>query len=345
MKTKKIILIPILCLALLSTALAAVLVPKALSDKAPESGDTPRFTLSAETAGPGEDVSVSVELSDNPGLMVMMLRVGYEPSVLTLTGVTGAGLSGWDRNGNTVLWLGNADSSYNGTILKLNFRVSPTAEAGETAVTLSCGRGDVGNHDEETFLPIFAAGSVTVQADGVPGGSGEAPQEELNAAELPFTDVPADAYYYGAVAWACQNGVTNGRSSDTFDPAGVCTRAEAVTFLWRAAGKPEPASLENPFEDVREGDYFYRAVLWAAERGITYGRDGSHFAPHKLCSTAEIVTFVYRAAGVGTDGWYGEAAEWANGAGLLNDTGLLVDPAEQCPRSAVVTFLYRAQSR
>ena len=114
-----------------------------------------------------------------------------------------------------------------------------------------------------------------------------------------------------------------------------------MTFLWRAAGKPEPASLNNPFTDVSEKDYFFKAVLWAVERGITRGTDATHFSPQETCSSAEIVTFVYRALDVGTDGWYQIARDWADTVGLLDGTGLTVSPDEVCPRGAMVTFLYR----
>lgn len=305
----------------------------------------PKLTLSNETANPGEDVSVAVDLSENPGLMVMMLHVSYDHTRLILTGATGVGLSGWDLSGDTLLWLGNADSSYNGTILTLNFRVPDTAEEGAAAVTITCNRGDMGNHDEQTFLPVVTAGSVTVQSGGA-GTPLEPVPIEVGGAEIPFTDVYENSYYYAAVVWAYQNGVTNGRGSDTFDPEGTCTRAEAVTFLWRAVGCPEPAGTNNPFTDVKEGSYYYKPVLWAYENGITCGTSATRFSPRETCTTAQIVTFAYRALGVGTDGWYREAGDWANGLGLMSGTGLLVDPDETCPRSAVVSVLYRwSQSR
>lgn len=336
MKTKKRVLI--LGSLLLSVLLITGLLLHTTRDSA-EAANPPSLTLSQETAQPGEEVSVAVDLSDNPGLMVMMLRISYDRTRLTLNGVTGVGLSGWDRNGDTVIWLGNGDSDYNGTILQLNFRVSESAEAGETEVTLLCNPGDVGNYAEQSFLPTITAGSVTVEGTASQGGTEETPDAVLT--DLPFTDVYDSSYYYTAVCWAYQRGVTNGRALDTFDPSGTCTRAETVTFLWRAAGSPAIGGVINPFTDVSETAYYYKPVLWAYANGITCGTDDTRFSPHQTCTTAQVVTFIYRALGIGSDGWYREAGDWANSAGLLRDTGLLVDPNEPCPRSAVVTILYR----
>ena len=111
--------------------------------------------------------------------------------------------------------------------------------------------------------------------------------------ELPFIDVAENAYYYNAVAWAVRNGITSGTSATTFGPDDKCTRAQVVTFLWRAAGSPEPQSTANPFVDVSSSDWFYKSVLWAKENGITSGMDASHFGPNDSCTRAQIVTFLY----------------------------------------------------
>ena len=166
------------------------------------------------------------------------------------------------------------------------------------------------------------------------------PEPEPEAA-APFTDVPEDSYYIGAVNWAYNTGVTTGKTDSTFDPDGLCTRGQVVTFLWRAAGEPEPSSSENPFTDVSESDYYYKAVLWAVEKGVTNGTDAAHFSPAQTCSSAHIITFLYRAMGVGADGWGAESRAWAFGEDLAAETGLTIDKDEDCPRSAVVAFLYR----
>ena len=113
--------------------------------------------------------------------------------------------------------------------------------------------------------------------------------------ENPFTDVPAGKYYYKPVMWAVENGVTGGATPTTFAPKQKCTRAQIVMFLWAAAGKPEPETTENPFTDVTENKYYYKAVLWAMENGITGGIAADKFGPNNTCTRAQIVTFLYKA--------------------------------------------------
>ncbi len=171
---------------------------------------------------------------------------------------------------------------------------------------------------------------------------GGAPVEPEPAAETPFTDVPEGSYYINAVNWAYNTGVTKGTGDTTFDPEGSCTRGQVVTFLWRAAGEPEPDSLANSFTDVKETDFFYKAVLWAVEQGITNGTGEGEFSPKQTCSSAHIITFLYRAMGIGDNGWGAESRDWAFTEGLTDETGLEIDKNEMCPRSAVVAFLYRS---
>ena len=160
--------------------------------------------------------------------------------------------------------------------------------------------------------------------------------------DIPFTDVTYEDYFAPAVAWAYENGVTAGTGDGTtFSPDLTCTRGQVVTFLWRAAGCPEPKSMDNPFTDVKSGDWFCKPVLWAVEQKITQGTSAVTFSPERECSTAEILTFLFRAVGAGTNGYYEEAANWAEGLGLLTDTGLAVNPTTPCPRKAIVTYLHR----
>ncbi len=113
----------------------------------------------------------------------------------------------------------------------------------------------------------------------------------------PFRDVSAGMYYYDAVLWAVENHITSGTSATTFGPNKPCSRDQIVTFLWNYAQSPDPQNAVNPFSDVADGRYYYKAVLWAVERGITSGTDATHFAPQKTCSRAEAVTFLHRYAG------------------------------------------------
>ena len=110
-----------------------------------------------------------------------------------------------------------------------------------------------------------------------------------------FKDVPSGAWYYKPVHWAVEHGITSGTSDTTFGAADVCTRYQVVYFLWAAAGKPEPKTTHNPFTDVKTSHFFYKAVLWAVENGITNGIDATHFGPTTGCNRAQVVTFLYRA--------------------------------------------------
>ena len=163
----------------------------------------------------------------------------------------------------------------------------------------------------------------------------------------PFTDVKAEDYFYDAVQWAyyANPQITNGMDDTHFVPSSTVTRGQCVTFLWRSQGCPEPSTARNPFSDVPSGQYYYKAVLWAVEQGITNGTDASHFSPNQTLSTAHITTFLYRTLGIGSDGWYQEAANWATKQNLLLGMNLMVAPGVDCPRGAVVTLLYRQLGR
>ena len=169
-----------------------------------------------------------------------------------------------------------------------------------------------------------------------------------------FTDVPAGEWYYNAVYWAVENGVTDGTSDTLFSPGRDVTRAEMVTFLWRAAGCPEPTTTVNPFEDVSSSAYYYDAVLWAVENGITDGVSDTEFDPTGECTRAQMVTFLWRAENepdVGTSNpfedvdeeeYYYEAILWAAANGItdgMTDTTFV--PGGNCTRAQAVTFLYR----
>ena len=180
------------------------------------------------------------------------------------------------------------------------------------------------------------------------------------AAESPFTDVPKGSYYEEAVNWAVAQGITAGTSATTFSPNATCTRAQVVTFLWRAAGCPAPQSHAMPFTDVAEGSYYHDAVLWAVENGITKGTSDTAFSPNATCTRAQIMTFIYRseqAQGGGMQGawmfqnpfsdvdlesYYGEAVMWAVANGVTSGTSdTTFSPNANCTRAQIVTFLYR----
>ena len=110
----------------------------------------------------------------------------------------------------------------------------------------------------------------------------------------PFIDVTSDSYYYKAVKWAFGSKITGGTSEGVFSPDDICTRAQVLTFLWRTAGQPEPTGKDNPFTDVKADSYYYNAVLWAVENGITGGTSENTFSPDAPCTRAQVVTFLYR---------------------------------------------------
>lgn len=171
----------------------------------------------------------------------------------------------------------------------------------------------------------------------------------------PFIDVPAGSYYEDAVVWAVEKGITSGTSAVTFDPNGNCTRAQAVTFLWRAAGSPAPKTKVMPFTDVPSGSYYYDAVLWAMEQGITKGTSDTMFSPDATCTRAQIVTFLWRANGspavsgnsaftdVAADAYYAAAVKWAEKNGVTGGIGGgLFGSNNNCTRAQIVTFIYRS---
>ena len=173
-----------------------------------------------------------------------------------------------------------------------------------------------------------------------------------------FTDVKAGAYYEDAVKWAVDKAVTSGKTVTTFAPNESCTRAQAVTFLWRAAGSPEPTASEMTFTDVKAGSYYYKAVLWAVENKITSGMSDTLFAPDATCSRSQIVTFLYRMQNspeskaenpftdVKADAYYANAVLWAVENGVTTGASATTfDPAGDCTRGQIVTFLYRCLSK
>ena len=169
-----------------------------------------------------------------------------------------------------------------------------------------------------------------------------------------FLDVDDTAYYKDPVLWAGGQGVTAGVSDYAFAPNQGCTRAQAVTFLWRAFGSQAPVNKANPFTDVKSSDYFYQPVLWAVERGITMGTSAKTFSPNETCTRAQIVTFLYRTAGepryngsnpftdVPKGAYYETAVKWAVGNKITSGTSARAfSPNETCSRAQIVTFLYR----
>ena len=173
--------------------------------------------------------------------------------------------------------------------------------------------------------------------------------------ENPFLDVNETHFFYTPVLWAVENGITSGMTPDTFGPFAFCNRAQVVTFLWRAAGSPEPETAENPFTDVPANSWFTKPVIWAVENGITTGVSPTEFGPNAPCNRAQVVTFLWRLMGqrepglaenpftdVQTGSWYEKSVLWALENGITTGSSATTfNPTGECQRAQVVTFLYR----
>jgi|GEM_PF-5423463 len=201
-----------------------------------------------------------------------------------------------------------------------------------------------------------------LEAEDVAPESGDEPDTPSTPSTPPaekktFEDVEKGSWYAEAVNWAVENGITTGKTETLFAPDEPCTRAQAVTFLWRAAGEPKPTAAENPFTDVEAGSYYCEAVLWAVEKGITNGVSATEFAPDAKCTRAQIVTFLWRAAGkpqaaaespfedVAADSYYTAAVAWAVDKGITTGVSKTqFAPDNPCTRAQIVTFLWREKA-
>ena len=214
------------------------------------------------------------------------------------------------------------------------------------------------NPTEETVTPGYYEITAVGGRKALVFTSNEGVITYLYRQEPRFADVTdPDAYYYDAVQWAAESGVTNGVDETHFAPDSACTRAQLVTFLWRAAGSPAAGTTECPFADVEKGAWYYDAVLWAAESGVTNGKTPTTFAPNDTVTRAQAVTFLWRAEGRPASGtespftdlakgaYYLDAVRWATESGITLGTGKTTfSPDAPCVRGQIVTFLYRAQA-
>lgn len=233
---------------------------------------------------------------------------------------------------------------------------SPAKAAADTAIALTA-TPNAGYHFK-AWRVILGGVTITDNKFTMPAEDVEVQavfEKDAPISKHPFLDVPAGAYYEGAVVWAVGKGITSGTNATTFDPNGTCTRAQAVTFLWRAAGSPTPKTKLMPFPDVPVGSYYWNAVLWAIEQGITEGTSYLTFSPNDSCTRAQIVTFLWRAKGnpavsgnapftdVPPDAYYAAAVTWAEKNGITGGIGNgLFGSNNTCTRAQIVTFLYRA---
>lgn len=245
-----------------------------------------------------------------------------------------------DGNGTA---MADKTSAAAGTVVTL----TATPKSGYTFKQWQVVTGGVTIKDNKFTMP---AGNVEVKAIFEKNAT-PPPAPTVN----PFVDVPSGVYYEEAVLWAVDKGITKGTDTTHFSPNGICTRAQAVTFLWRAAGSPAAKSGAMPFTDVKAGSYYETAVLWAVENGITKGTTATTFSPEQNCSRAQIVTFLWRsekspAAGtvnpftdMKASAYYADAVLWAVKKDVTKGTtATTFSPNDNCTRAQIVTFLYRA---
>lgn len=275
-------------------------------------------------------------------------------------GGSSGGSSGGGGGSSSASYAITVDKTTGGTI-----KVSPTrADKGDTVtITVNPNNGyeldklvvtdkngdtvKLTDKGDGKFTFKMPSSKVTVEASFAKTGEKPVPTPAPS-----FTDVPAGAYYAAAVEWAVDKGITSGTSATTFSPDMNCTRAQMVTFLWRAAGSPK-ATGNNPFTDVNSSAYYYDAVLWAVEQGITSGTSATTFAPDATVTRGQTVTFLYRAnqspavsgsgfADVSADAYYANAVAWAVSEGITNGTSATTfSPDNACTRAQIVTFMYR----
>ncbi|WP_287827277.1 leucine-rich repeat protein [Oscillibacter sp.] len=247
------------------------------------------------------------------------------------------------RNGSVTVSPKNASK---GTTVTITVKPDKGYELDELTVTDSKGNElKLTKKSDTRYTFTMPSGKVTVEASF-------AKIEVAPDEGLAFVDVPANAYYADAVAWAVENGITSGTSATTFSPNAACTRAQMVTFLWRAAGSPKAAG-NNPFTDLDASAYYYDAVLWAVSEGITSGTSATTFGPNDTVTRGQTVTFLYRASGsptssgnsfadVAPDAYYANAVAWAVSEGITSGTGNnAFSPDADCTRGQIVTFMYR----
>ena len=325
-------------------------------------------TLVTAVSGSGEPVSINgQDLSTggsatvaipNSGTTDIVVKIGAKTYTLTILRNSGTGgMTGGGGGSSSPSYSITVDKTKNGTIT-----VSPRNASHGDTVTITATpdkgyelemlkvldrSGDALKLTEKNGKYSFKmpSGKVTIKASFVE----EAPEQI-------FKDVPANAYYYEAVKWAQEKGITGGIGNGLFGPNDPCTRAQIVTFLWRAAGSPAPKNTGTAFGDVKLGSFYEQAVAWAVENGITGGTGEGMFSPDATCTRAQSVTFLYRASGspavsdkaefsdVSTTAFYADAVAWAAKKGITTGIGGgLFGSDNDCTRGQIVTFLWRCK--
>ena len=325
------------------------------------SGSGEAVSINGQALSTGGSATVAIPNSGTTDIVVKIGAKTYTLTILRNSGTGGnegsGGMTGGGGGSSSPSYSITVDKTKNGTIT-----VSPRNASHGDTVTITATpdkgyelemlkvldrSGDALKLTEKNGKYTFKmpSGKVTIKASFV-----EEVPEQL------FKDVPANAYYYEAVKWAQEKGITGGIGNGLFGPNDPCTRAQIVTFLWRAAGSPAPKNTDTAFGDVKLGSFYEQAVAWAVENGITGGTGDGKFSPDATCTRAQSVTFLYRAAGspavsgsaefgdVSTTAFYADAVAWAAKKGITTGIGGgLFGSDNNCTRAQIVTFLWRCK--
>ena len=313
-------------------------------------------TLVTAVSGNGEPVSINGQALSTGGSATVAIPnsgktdivVGIGAKTYTLTILRNSGTGGNEGGGGgatsyTLTFDTNGGSA-----------ISKVSKTSGTTVDLT---GYTPTRDGYTFDGWYSNSDLTIKVTSIKLTSNTTIYAKWTAkSDMSFTDVADKAYYRDAVEWAVDNGITKGTTATTFSPNATCTRAQAVTFLWRAAGSPEPETRTMPFTDIPVGSYYYDAVLWAVENGITKGTSDTTFSPNMTCTRAQIVAFLWRSekspaagtanpfADVKSTAYYADAVLWAAKEDITKGTtNTTFSPGADCTRAQIVTFLWRCK--
>ncbi len=368
MKTKiRCLLCAMLCVCLgLPTAFAAKITPSVTQISLPKGETKASFDviLTVDKPFAGAEFGLKPSADDVTLKSLQMLdEIGGNSPVQA------------DKNGVHYFGFFTGSNAYKpGTYKVARLTYTYTGSAART-VTLASSKIVTVNEDGKTTegdtssqpftVTITRAGTTTDGGTGGAGGGGiggggggTVTPAPGGATQNPFVDVKQGDYYYDAVQWAVGKKITSGTSATTFTPDGICTRAQTVTFLWRSQGSPKAAGAENPFTDVSKDAYYYDAVLWAVEQGITNGTSAATFSPDATVTRGQTAAFLWRVAkqpqvdqtanpfaDVTQDAYYYNAVLWAVAKEITNGTSSTTfSPDQGCTRAQIVTFLWRTNS-
>ena len=305
------------------------------------SGNGEPVSINGQALSTGGSATVAIPKSGTTNIVVGIGAKTYTLTILRNSGTGGNEGGGGGATSYTLTFDTNGGSA-----------ISKVSKTSGTTVDLT---GYTPTRDGYTFDGWYSNRELTIKVTSIKLTSNTTIYAKWTAkSDMSFTDVADKAYYRDAVEWAVDNGITKGTTATTFSPNATCTRAQAVTFLWRAAGSPEPETRTMPFTDIPVGSYYYDAVLWAVENGITKGTSDTTFSPNMTCTRAQIVAFLWRSekspaagtanpfADVKSTAYYADAVLWAVKENITKGTtNTTFSPDADCTRAQIVTFLYR----